>query len=122
MKPKIAFAVVEASKTGFSVYAQDDALPMNGYGKTIEEAKADFLEAYKEMLEYYKEKDLPLPDVYNNGNLKFEYKYDIASIFQHFGVLDATQFAHKIGMNPSLLRQYKTGHALASDKQKKKIE
>jgi hypothetical protein len=45
----------------------------------------------------------------NGGNLEFSFKYDIASIFNHFGMLDATGLAKKIGMNPSLLRQYKTG-------------
>ena len=74
------------------------------------------------MIEYYQVKGEPLPPAYNNGNIKFVFKYDIASIFEHFGVLDATQFAKKIGMNASLLRQYKSGHALASDKQKQKIE
>jgi hypothetical protein len=37
-------------------------------------------------------------------------------------MLDATGLAKKIGMNPSLLRQYKSGITLASDKQKQKIE
>jgi hypothetical protein len=42
--------------------------------------------------------------------------------FESGRMLDATGLAKKIGMNPSLLRQYKTGHTLASDKQKQKIE
>ncbi|MEN9600341.1 MAG: hypothetical protein RL596_2665, partial [Bacteroidota bacterium] len=54
--------------------------------------------------------------------LEFIYHYDIASIFRHFGVLDASAFAKRIGMNASLLRQYKTGKTLASSKQKEKIE
>jgi hypothetical protein len=63
-----------------------------------------------------------LQSIYNGGNPEFVYKYDIASIFNHFGMLDATGLAKKIGMNPSLLRQYKSGITLVSDKQKQKIE
>jgi predicted RNase H-like HicB family nuclease len=122
MKTKNVYAIIEASKTGFGIYAEDDSLPLTSYGVTIEEAKEDLKSVLEEMLNYYKEKGQDIPAAYNNGNLKFVFKYDIASIFEHFGVLDATQFAKKIGMNASLLRQYKTGHALASDKQKHKIE
>ncbi len=122
MKTKTVYAIIEASKTGFGIYAEDNALPLTSYGDTIDEAKEDLKDVLEEMIEYYQEKGEPLPPAYNNGNIKFVFKYDIASIFEHFGVLDATQFAKKIGMNASLLRQYKSGHALASDKQKQKIE
>ena len=56
------------------------------------------------------------------GTIELVYKYDIASIFDYCGMLDATNMAKKIGLNPSLLRQYKSGITVASDKQKQKIE
>lgn len=71
---------------------------------------------------YYKHKKERLPKAYNNGNIEFIYQYDIASIFAHFGMLDATNFAKEIKLNPSLLRQYKSGITMAGEKQKKKIE
>lgn len=121
MKAKKVLAIIEASSTNFSIYS--DELPgITGSGKSIEEAKEDIRTAIAEVLEAHKEDKTTAPAFLNNGNLEFVYKYDIASIFEHFGVLDATQFAKKIGMNGSLLRQYKTGHALASDKQKQKIQ
>ena len=121
MKAKTITAIIEASSTGFGVYS--DSLPgITGYGDTIEEAKQDILDAMQDVLESHEEDGTTPPLFLNNGNIKFVFKYDIASIFEHFGVLDATQFAKKIGMNASLLRQYKSGHALASDKQKQKIE
>lgn len=110
-------AIVEASSTGFGVYT-DELLGITGYGSTVDRAKKDFLSALKEVKEAYGKK---LPKELK-GEFEFVYKYDIASIFEHFGSLDASTFAKKIGMNPSLLRQYKTGHARASDKQKKRIE
>jgi ribosome-binding protein aMBF1 (putative translation factor) len=120
MKKKKVILVIEASSTGFGIYGND--FPYTAYGNTIEEAKKDLESVVKEMLDYFKKEKKDPDPALNNGNLQFVYKYDIASIFEHFGVLDATQFAKKIGMNPSLLRQYKSGHALASDKQKQKIE
>ena len=121
-RAKKVIAIIEASSTGYGVYAEDDQLPLTGYGKTIEEAKADLKTQLDEMIEYFKEKGEKTPAIYNKGNLEFVFKYDIASIFNHFGMLDATGLAKKIGMNPSLLRQYKSGITLASDKQKQKIE
>jgi hypothetical protein len=117
MATKKITAIVEASSTGFGVYS--DRLPgITGYGKTVERAKSNFLSALREIRQAYGRK---VPGELK-GEFEFVYKYDIASIFEHFGMLDASSFAKKIGMNPSLLRQYKTGHALASDKQKKRIE
>ena len=117
MARKKITAVIEASSTGFGVYA--DRLPgITGYGKTVEKAKVNFLSAVEETKSAYGN-DIP---AFLKGELEFDYKYDIGSIFDYFGVLDAGQFAKKIGMNASLLRQYKSGHAKASDNQKKKIE
>jgi hypothetical protein len=118
MAVKKVIAIVEASSTGFGVYAESEDLLITGYGSTVERAKKDFLSALEEVKESYGRK---LPKELK-GEFEFTYKYDIASIFEHFGSLDASTFAKKIGMNPSLLRQYKTGHAKASDKQKKRIE
>jgi len=122
MKSKTVNAIIEASSTGFGIYAEDENLPLNSYGKTIPEAKENFDILLKEMLAYYKQERKSIPPAYNKGNLIFNYKYDIASIFQHFGMLDVSNFARKIGMNPSLLRQYKTNKTVASAKQKQKIE
>ena len=120
MKKKKVTLIIEASSTGFGIYGED--FPVTAYGDTVAAAKQDLDDVVKEMLEYYKEEGQELDPALNNGHLEFVFKYDIASIFEHFGMLDATGLAKKIGMNASLLRKYKTGHALASDKQKKKIE
>lgn len=122
MKKKKAIAVIEASSTGFGVYCESDDLPFNGYGKTIQAAKDDMKVQIKEALEYYKETSQDLPTAFNKGNLEFEYKYDVASIFAHFGMLDATNLAKRISFNPSLLRRYKQPGAKVSDAQKQKIE
>jgi len=110
-------AIIEASSTGFGVYCPD--LPgITGYGKTVKEAKDDLVSALGETIKAYG-KQVPKE---LQGAIAFTYKYDIASIFDYFGMLDATNLAKKIGINPSLLRQYKSGITTASDKQKQKIE
>jgi predicted RNase H-like HicB family nuclease len=119
MKKKVTL-VIEASSTGFGIFGED--FPFTSYGSTIEAAKADMQEVITTMLAYYKAEGIEPPSSINNGNIEFEYQYDIASIFKHFGVLDASAFAKRIGMNASLLRQYKTGKTFASHKQKQKIE
>lgn len=120
MKKKKVILIIEASSTGFGIYGED--FPITAYGETVEAAKKDLENAIADVLDFCKKEGRTPDPALNNGNLEFAYKYDIASIFDHFGMLDATGLAKKIGMNPSLLRQYKSGHALASDKQKQKIE
>lgn len=121
MKKKLITAVIEASKTGFGIYS-DDLPGVTGYGKSIEDAKADIQSAIEEVLEAHTEDGTEPMKELNKGNLEFVYKYDIESLFKYFGMLDATNFARKIGLNPSLLRQYKTGVTLAGPKQKDRIE
>jgi predicted RNase H-like HicB family nuclease len=119
MKPKKkrnVVVIVEASKTGFGVYS-DDLPGVTGYGKTVAEAKRDMEEAIAELLEG-KSPDPAL----NGGNLEFTYKYDLESVFQHFGMLNLTSLSERIGLNASLLRQYKNGIVPASEKQKQRIE
>src|SRR5258708_36738258 len=117
IKTRKVKATIEASSTGFGVYS--DSLPgITGYGKTVSEAKKDIQAALDETIKAYGRK---VPKELQ-GLIELEYKYDIASIFNYFGMLDATNLARKIGLNPSLLRQYKSGITIASDKQKQKIE
>ena len=56
------------------------------------------------------------------GEDGIEYKYDVASLFDFFGEINISSFARKIDMNESLLRKYKKGLAMASEKQCKRIE
>lgn len=110
-------AIIEASSTGFGVYA-DDLPGITGYGKTVADAKKDIRSALDETILAYGS-DVPKE---LKGVIEFVYKYDIASIFNYFSMLDATNLAKRIGLNSSLLRQYKSGITVASDKQKQKIE
>ena len=46
----------------------------------------------------------------------------ICSLFEYYKVLNVTAFAKSIGLNDSLMRQYKKGDTYISDVQLSKIE
>lgn len=86
-----------------------------GYGDTVDEAKSDMLECYDEMKEINAGRNIETPE------LDFLYKYDIQSFFNYFNFFNVTKIAEKAGINPSLLRQYASGVAFASEKQYQKL-
>ena len=93
---------------------------LNGTGDSVKEAIGDLHEALEEMIEMYIDDGENIPKELQD--VKFEYKYDVASLFDHFGEINISSFARKIEMNESLLRRYKKGLAVASEKQTKRIE
>ncbi|KAA2239616.1 type II toxin-antitoxin system HicB family antitoxin [Chitinophaga agrisoli] len=121
MRKKKITVIIEASSTGFGAYS-DDLPGVTGYGGTVREAKQDLQDAISSVMEVHVRRKTVPETWLNGGNLDFVYKYDMASLFEHFGMLDITNLAKRIGINPSLLRQYKSGLTLASDKQKQRIE
>jgi hypothetical protein len=95
-------------------------LGLNGQGFSVSEAKAEMLAALAEYKELLAEngREVP-PDI---ANLEFEYKYDMQSFFDYFDWINVSKLAEKVGINDSLLRQYKKGLAFASEKQCAKIQ
>ena len=91
-----------------------------GSGKTVEEAKADMMETYEELMDFYHEEGKPVPEEWIDP--EFEYTYDISALFDAFKFLNASKFAESIGISPSLMRHYKCGDTYISAKQAKKIE
>ena len=91
-----------------------------GNGATIKEAKEDLQNSYKEILDYYADEGKPVPEELRD--LEFEYKYAIASFFEEFKWINISALAKAIGMNPSLLYQYKKGNTYISYQQMKRIE
>jgi predicted RNase H-like HicB family nuclease len=115
--------IVEKGENGlYSVYSPNTEFTvLNGQGATVEDAIADMKEALQEVIESYLEAGEDITAELT-GNIKFEYKYDVASLFNHFDEINLSSFARKNGMNESLLRKYKNGLAFASERQCRKIE
>jgi predicted RNase H-like HicB family nuclease len=114
--------IIEKGKDLYAAYVakglKDHAL--NGTGASVTEAVEDLDEALKEMIEMYEEDGEPLPAELQD--IQFEYKYDVASLFNAFDEINVSNFARRIGMNESLLRKYKNGLAAASEKQMMRIQ
>lgn len=84
-------------------------------GDTVEEAKEDLLECYREAKEDAEECGEEFYDV------TFEYKYDIQSFFNYFSFFNLNEIARRAGINPSLLRQYNGGFKNAGEKTYKRL-
>lgn len=112
-------ALIERGKDGkYSVYTPDLVSTIVGEGMTVAEAKADFENTLKEVIESFAEGE----DMGEFKNLQIVYKYDVASVFNYFDFINATKFAKWAGINAGLMRQYKTSSAYISEAQAQKIE
>jgi len=82
MEMKKVKAIIGRSKTGYTIMMEDFDLAMS-YGDTLEEAKRDFEKFPQEYIEISKETGRAIPKVLNDGNLEFEYIYDLSGFFAH---------------------------------------
>ena len=115
-------AIIEKGTDGlYSIYSDDMLLNhgLGGYGSSVEEAKADFMESIKEAKGMITEESIPLPNEMEYIDVTF--KYDLQSFFNYFDWINVSQFAKKAGINESKMRQYKNGLAFAGESTTKKI-
>ncbi|MDR0575459.1 MAG: type II toxin-antitoxin system HicB family antitoxin [Tannerella sp.] len=114
-------ALIERGKNGaFGIFTPDINSTIIGEGNTVEEAKTDFENSVREILQFYREDGKELPDELKD--IQFVYKYDIASMFDYYNWINVSKFARKAGVNPSLMRQYRMGKTYISENQIRKIE
>jgi len=114
-------ALIEKGKDGtFGIFTPDIESTIIGEGKTVAEAKADFENSVREVSAMFEEMGRPLPEELRG--LEFEYKWDIASLFDYFSWINVSKLATAIGITPSLMRYYKKKGAYISDAQARRIE
>ena len=112
-------ALIEKREDGsYGIFTPDLQSTIFGEGKTVKEAKEDFENSVKEMVESFSENELPE----ELKNLVFEYKYDVSAVFNYIDCINVSKFAEKAKINASLMRQYSTGKAYISEIQARKIE
>jgi predicted RNase H-like HicB family nuclease len=120
---KVVAIIEKASDGGYGIYCQElTGVALHGYGLTETEAKDNLKENLDSILEYYKEENLPVPEMLGTGKIIFEYKYDFSGFFKSYSFFNVSELAAILGINPSLMRKYKNGLAFASTEQRKKIE
>jgi predicted RNase H-like HicB family nuclease len=115
--------IIEKGKDLYSAYIPDDITSafINGQGYSVSETIEDLKIALDEIREYFIDEGREIPDDIS-GEIEFEYRYDIPSLFEEFGQINLSSFARANGLNASLLRKYKNGVAFATEEQYKRIE
>lgn len=96
-----------------------DGYTLLGTGSTVAEAKSDFADSMKEVATVEKGRLGEVPPVLLNTP---EYKFDLASLFEYYPMINVSAFARFLGINDALMRQYRKGSASISDAQLQKIE
>ena len=112
---------IEKDKDGsyIAYNTNSDAYTLIGRGNTVKEAKADFMESMKGAAEVEKEVQGECSDYLANEP---EFKFDLASLFEYYSMLNVSAFARFLGINDTLMRQYKKGNTYISENQLHKIE
>jgi len=111
MKP-VKF-IVEKTFTGYSAYAKDDKYALTTVGDTINELKANILDALNSYMDFN-----GLPEV---GNESIAVQIDLSQFFDYYKEINAKALAKRIGMNETLLSQYVNGIKEPSSRQTQKI-
>ncbi|MDO4729231.1 MAG: XRE family transcriptional regulator [Bacteroidota bacterium] len=103
--------IVEKTQTGYSAYSKDGNIAT--VGDTYKELKGNMLEALNMFLEEENktlatEKDIII-------------KFDLAQFFEYYNGVNILALSEKMGINNTLISQYKTGKKYPSEKQAKRI-
>lgn len=118
---KVITAIIEkANDGGYAIYCKEIS-GLLGSGLTESEAKEDFVQVLEEQADFYKEKHGDFPKWFDK-EYDIEYRYDMSALFLSFPYINASEFAEYIGINPSLMRKYKSGLVAAREKQKNLIQ
>ena len=90
-----------------------------GTGDTVKEAKEDFFNSIEEIKESYVSIGDSMPSCLDED---IEFHFDLSSLFEYYSMFNVSALGRYLGINDSLMRQYRSGAAQISDKQLEKIE
>lgn len=111
---KKVIALIEKGDEGlFGVHAPELENVIIGSGETVNDAKEDFLDGYREMVETYIDDGLQVPEELKD--VEFEYRYDISAFYNAHPYLNVSKLAKRININSSLMRQYKQGQYISEE-------
>jgi len=116
---KFLVCIEKQSDGTYIAYNKENVSTAIGTGETVADAKDDFFNTLSELRELAIENNSTIPGI---CNMEPEFKFDVSSLFEYFSVINKTAFANMIGINASLLRQYKKGGTYISSSQLEKIE
>ncbi|GLB48693.1 type II toxin-antitoxin system HicB family antitoxin [Neptunitalea lumnitzerae] len=119
---KTIYVYVEKAEDG-TYWGTSKNIPgvVSAFGNSLEELKSNFKTAFADYIEVATEEQEDwLAEVANCTN--FVYELDLASFFKLVPEIKISAIAKKAGVNASLMRQYVTGKANASEERTKQIE
>ena len=90
-----------------------------GTGDSVADAKKDFLESMAGVADAKRELGDEVPEAFSNVP---DYKFDLSSLFEYYKMINVSAFARFVGINDTLMRQYRKGNTYISDAQLRKIE
>lgn len=103
--------LIEKVEDGYTAYAKDYSILTEA--DTLKEVYEEAEETFRIQLEETGE---------NRNDFRLEFKYDFATLFEVYRIVNVTALGERLGMNSSLISQYITGKKEPSVKQKQKIE
>lgn len=104
--------MIELCEDGtFLIFPIDTKSVFLGSGKTTDEAKADFENSYRKVLELHKELNEQIPD--DLIDISFVYEYDLRSYMDYYNLFHFPQLAKRIGIRSSIVRMYRKGQFLS---------
>jgi hypothetical protein len=104
MKRKIKAFIEIGEKLDYDIWLDPDAeIPFGllGQGKTVAEAKLDFMDCYEDMRKSYCKRDKEFPE------LEFEFVYEVQS-FLKYSPFPLTWLSNATGINKKQLSHYTT--------------
>lgn len=96
-----------------------DEFVLIGNGATVGEAKADFEASMKAVAESEEKRSGSVPAILTT---KPTYKFSLASLFEYYSMINVSALARFLGINETLMRQYRKGDTYISDAQLRRIE
>lgn len=112
---------IEKDTDGSYIAYNTDTSPYTliGRGDSVSEAKADFENSMSEVAQSERERTGSVPPILTHAP---KYKFDLSSLFDYYTMLNVSAFARFVGINSTLMRQYKQGNTYISERQLTKIE
>lgn len=121
MKDNKFLVTIEKDSDGTFVAYNVDESPYTliGRGATVKEAKADFANSMQEVKASEEEREGAAAPILSTVPV---FSFDLSSLFEYYSMLNVSAFARYLGINETLMRQYKKGNTYISDVQLQKIE
>ena len=118
MKMKVTFEK-QSDGTYIAYETGENQSTLIGTGSSVSEAKSDFFNSVHEVIEMFEDMGEQFPEYLKEEP---EFKFDLASLFEYYSILNVSAFARFVGINDALMRQYKKGNTYISESQLSKIE